>query len=86
MGKLPPDDMLRPADQEALDYAAAYVNVCPDPVGISEIASRHKTTPGTIRSWRKRHDTFPEPIAELKMGPVFDWREVESWLKTRRSQ
>jgi len=56
---------------------------CPDPVGIAEIAARHQTTPGTIRSWRNRHGDFPEPIAQLAMGPLFSWQEVEEWLRTR---
>ena len=98
MGKLPPDEMLRPRgltptgkpDTPGSDNVTissidtAHKRICPDPVGISEIAERHGTTPGTIRSWRHRHPDFPLPIAELAMGPLFDWREVETWLRTRR--
>jgi hypothetical protein len=83
MGKLPPDEMLRPKNSDPVVYRPAK-GLCPEPVGISEIASRHGTTPGTIRSWRHRHDDFPAPIADLAMGPVFDWHAVEAWLKTRR--
>ena len=55
----------------------------PDLVGIAEMAQRHGTSAGTIRSWRYRHDDFPKPLAELGMGPVWDWRDVEPWLKSR---
>lgn len=55
----------------------------PDLVGFTEIAKRHGTTPGTVRSWRYRHSDFPEPVAELAMGPVFSWEEVERWLSQR---
>lgn len=94
MGKLPPDEMLRPRgltptgkpDYPGSDNVTVTLPIagCPDPVGISEIAERHGTTPGTIRSWRHRHADFPEPIADLAMGPLFDWHEVETWLRTRR--
>lgn len=67
------------------------MKTCPEPVGIAEIAARHGTTPGTIRSWRNRHThdpwergDFPRPVVLLAMGPLFSWQEVEEWLKTRR--
>jgi transposase-like protein len=57
---------------------------CPDPVGITEIAKRHGTSPGVIRSWRRRHADFPGPIAELAMGPLFDGNEVDEWIRSTR--
>ena len=54
-----------------------------DPVGIAEIAERHGTSAGTVRSWRYRHKDFPAPLAELGMGPVWDWNDVAPWLKSR---
>ena len=87
-GRLPPDEMLRPAAPQAAGafHPSETLDLdCPDPVGIHEIAERHGTTPGTIRSWRKRHADFPQPLAQLAMGPLFDWHEVKEWLKTRRS-
>ena len=76
--------MLRPRGIAVTTALTEEWGGCPDPVGISEIAERHGTTPGTIRSWRHRHADFPEPIADLAMGPLFDWHAVEAWLKTRR--
>ena len=54
-----------------------------DVVGVAEIAKRHGTTAGTVRSWRYRHEDFPKPLAELGMGPVWDWNDVAPWLKSR---
>ena len=74
--------MLKPKGT-VLDSTLRNLQQCPDPVGIAEIAKRHGTTPGTIRSWRHRHDDFPAPIADLAMGPLFDWNDVQRFLGTR---
>ena len=55
-----------------------------DIVGITEIADRAGTSPGTVRAWRTRHRDFPEPVAALSMGPVFDWKKVSVWLAKPR--
>ena len=55
-----------------------------DPVGVAEIARRAGTSPGMVRNWRRRHADFPIPLAELAMGPVWDWPEVEAWLAKPR--
>ena len=55
-----------------------------DHVGLAELAERAGTSPGYIRVLRARHADFPAPLVTLKMGPVWDWREVEAWLSLRR--
>ena len=57
----------------------------PDLVGRVEIAERAGTTPGMVDAWRKRHRTFPEPYAALASGPVWEWSDVDSWLRIPRA-
>lgn len=54
------------------------------PVGITEIAMRLSVVPGTVRMWRTRHADFPAPMAELAMGPVWDWGAVLAWSRRLR--
>lgn len=53
-----------------------------DPVGAGEIAHRAGVAKATVWSWQKRHSDFPAPV-QLLMGPVWDWAEVEAWLRAR---
>lgn len=53
-----------------------------DVVGAGEIADRAGVVKTTVWSWRKRYADFPTP-ALLLMGPVWDWAEVEAWLRAR---
>lgn len=55
-----------------------------DLVGYGEIAERAGTTPGTVRTWRNRHPSFPPPIARLRSGPVWQWDDVAAWLAIPR--
>jgi hypothetical protein len=49
-------------------------------VGLIEICMRAAVQRPVVTMWRKRHDDFPTPVAELTVGPVFWWPEVERWL------
>jgi predicted DNA-binding transcriptional regulator AlpA len=53
-----------------------------DPVGAGEIAKRAGVVKATVWSWQKRHSDFPAPV-QLEMGPVWDWAEVDAWLRAR---
>lgn len=56
-----------------------------DLVGVAEIAERAGTTVNTVHSWRRRHPgTFPRPVQELAMGPVWRWGDVATWLARPR--
>jgi hypothetical protein len=57
----------------------------PELVGRVEIAERAGTSPGMVDTWRKRHRTFPEPYAALASGPVWEWSDVEAWLRIPRA-
>jgi len=50
-------------------------------VGLTEIAQRAGVGNAAVCNWTVRHEDFPQPIAELHMGPVFWWPHVEQWLK-----
>lgn len=51
-------------------------------VGVTEIAERMGLShPKRVHDWRSRYDDFPEPVATLKAGLVWDWRDIERWHK-----
>jgi predicted DNA-binding transcriptional regulator AlpA len=49
-----------------------------DVVGIAEIAERLGKSERTVRRWLDRDD-FPKPAAELAIGRVWDWPDIERW-------
>lgn len=53
-----------------------------DLVGASEIAKRLGVHRDTIHTWRRRHDGFPAPIAELEQVLVWSWPDVERWARS----
>jgi hypothetical protein len=57
-----------------------------DLVGAHEIAERMGLSfPNVVHTWRKRHHDFPQPIAELQAGLIWDWKDVDQWLnETKR--
>lgn len=51
-------------------------------VGSSEIAERLGVgRSSVVHDWRQRDPDFPAPVAELKMGLLFLWSDVERWAK-----
>lgn len=52
-------------------------------VGINEIADIAKVTRQAVTNWRARFADFPQPVAELKAGPVFKRSQVRAWLRRR---
>ncbi len=57
-----------------------------DLVGAHEIAERLGLSfPTMVHTWRRRHPDFPEPVAELKAGLIWNWNDIRAWLdKTDR--
>ena len=37
----------------------------------------------TVSNWRARHDTFPEPVAELRSGPIWTRSAIRRWYGAR---
>jgi len=53
-----------------------------DLVGAAEIAGRLGVKrPQVVHEWRKRHPDFPNPVASLSNGLIWDWREVQRWAQ-----
>lgn len=51
-----------------------------DLVDASEIAQRLGVKRMTVHKWRQR-GTFPEPDYQFEIGPVWLWRNVETWAE-----
>lgn len=56
--------------------------------GVAEIAKEYGVRATVVSMWDARRDTngFPEPLARLKMGPVYLMPAVREWHKTRRTR
>lgn len=53
-----------------------------DLVGAHEIAERMGLSfPNVVHTWRKRYEDFPEPLAVLRAGVIWDWNDIDRWLK-----
>lgn len=55
-----------------------------DLVGINEIAQFAAVSRQAVANWRSRFPDFPDPIADLRAGPVFRARQVRAWLRRRK--
>lgn len=47
-------------------------------LGLAELAELYRVTKATASNWSRRH-TFPDPVAHLKMGPVWHKSDVVEW-------
>lgn len=54
-----------------------------DIVDAAEIARRADVAVTTVYKWKQRHPSFPEPIQDLSVGPIYWWPEVQKWLQER---
>ena len=54
-------------------------------IGVFEIAELANVSPSAVANWRKRFQDFPNPLAELKSGPVFSENHVKLWLAKRQA-
>jgi len=52
-------------------------------VGISEVAELAGVTRQAVVNWRGRYVNFPQPLAELRSGPVWKRDEIIAWLKQK---
>src|SRR5882757_8556873 len=53
-------------------------------VGIAEIAAVAGVSTAAVANWRKRDPSFPQPVRELRAGPVFSTPAVRRWLHSKR--
>lgn len=54
-------------------------------VGVAEIADVFDVPRSTASMWGKRRASsgFPEPVAELRAGPVYRLGDVSAWVEAR---
>ncbi len=55
-----------------------------DLVGIAEVAKMARVSPAAVANWRARRRGFPEPVVELRAGPVFSRVAVQRWLRRQQ--
>jgi len=55
-----------------------------DLVGIAEIAEMAGVSAAAVANWRKRDSRFPNPVLDLRAGPVFSRPAVRRWLHVKR--
>ncbi len=54
-------------------------------VGAHEIAERLDLSfASMVHTWRQRHKNFPQPIAKLSVGLIWDWTQVKEWHDSRQ--
>lgn len=59
--------------------AVALTDLMDNMAGLAELAAEHGMAPQTVSNWRRRYDDYPEPLAVLKSGSVYDRRAVAIW-------
>lgn len=53
----------------------------PELWGVREVANYAGVTPQAVSNWRKRYRDFPEPLAELHLGPVWCALDARAWVR-----
>lgn len=51
--------------------------------GTKEVATHFEVRPNVVGNWMSRYKDFPEPVADLAMGRVYDLNEVVEWYNDR---
>lgn len=54
-------------------------------VGLYEVAEMARVSRTVIANWRARDPRFPQPIADLRSGPVFRRTQIRRYLKRRKT-
>ena len=50
-------------------------------MGLFEIARLARVSPQAVSNWVNRKADFPEPLAQLASGPVWDGAAIRAWLE-----
>jgi len=55
---------------------------------VAEIADIYGVPRTTVSMWDARRDSngFPMPVADLRMGPVYDLQEITDWWEKKQAQ
>ena len=54
-----------------------------DLVDVTAIAKRLLVKPDTVHKWRLRYKDFPTPSVHLRIGPIWEWRQIVEWCGHR---
>lgn len=54
----------------------------PELLGSAEVAELLGVTKQTLANWRARNRSFPDPLAELRSGPVWNREQVLNWARS----
>lgn len=55
-----------------------------DMAGIGDLAKKYGVIPATVCNWAKRYDDFPEPLITISVGPIYSFKQVAKWHRTKR--
>lgn len=53
-------------------------------LGLAEVAELAGVSPAAVSNWRSRFADFPNPVASLRSGPVFEEERIRRWLRTHK--
>ncbi len=51
-------------------------------VGTAEIAERLGISYRLVHNWLNRYEDFPEPLSIIGGLRVWDWPDIEAWVKS----
>jgi hypothetical protein len=60
-------------EREQLRELATYL------VGPAEIATMLDVEANTVNVWKRRYTDFPQPVARLRLGDIWDSRDICDW-------
>ncbi len=55
-------------------------------VNTTEIAKMANVSVSTVSNWKRRSDTFPEPVGTKDGKPAFDYGQVAEWLQANNKE
>ena len=55
-------------------------------VNTTEIAKMANVSVSTVSNWKRRSDTFPEPVGTKDGKPTFDYDQVAEWLQANNKE
>ena len=55
-------------------------------VSPSDIADIAGVSRGAVSNWRKRNESFPQPVAGAPNKPLFSLKEISEWLEQHAAQ
>ncbi|RYQ23078.1 N-6 DNA Methylase [Bifidobacterium pseudolongum subsp. globosum] len=55
-------------------------------VNTTEIAKMANVSVSTVSNWKRRSDTFPEPVGTKDGKPAFDYDQVAEWLQANNKE